>query len=116
MLCSIIKSSFVKVHKKILRSAPPSREVRSLLVAAFPIFSDPRRIAILPPDLEGLGGVDFFDFWGPCAECIELAHHTKNNVPDRFWTLACSVASEKVFYDGSNKSLYSQLHLRAELG
>ena len=65
MLCSIIKSSFVKVHKKILRSAPPSREVRSLLVAAFPIFSDPRRMAILPPDREGLwgvGGVDFFDF------------------------------------------------------
>ena len=52
----------MKVHKKILRSAPPSREVRSLLVAAFPIFSDPRRMAILPPDLEGLCGEEGSNF------------------------------------------------------
>ena len=78
MLGSLRKSGFAKVHKKFLRSAPPSREVRSLLVAAFPIFSDPRRMAILPPDLEGnwRGDGRAFYFWGPCAECIELAHHT----------------------------------------
>ena len=99
LACSVAseKVFLCRFPKKCVRSAPPSRAVTSLLVAAFPIFSDPRRMAILPPDLQGLGGLDFFDFWDPCAECIELAHHTKNNVSDRFWTLACSVAPEKVF-------------------
>ena len=100
MLSSFRKSVLGNVPKKIVLSAPPSREVRSLLVAAFPIFSDLRRMAILPPDLEGLcmwGGSTFSTFEGPCAACIELAHHTKNSVSDRFWTLACSVAPEKMF-------------------